>query len=378
MPQRERKKRVIISVYSDLVTDQRVHRQAVTLTESGYEVKLLGRKLKNTLSMEDRPYRVKRFTRLFEKGFLGYASYNKRLLLELLMSRADIFISNDLDTLLPNFIVSKLRGKILIYDSHEYFTEVPELTNRSFIKWFWLKIEKSIFPRLKNVMTVNQSIADIYSKKYGVPVKVVRNTPVRNTDSRPAEERSKWNLPLDKKLFLFQGAGINIDRGGEEAIDAISRVNDAALLFIGGGDVIESLKNKVKEMKLGGTVFFIPKQSMHELQRFTRMADFGLTLDKDSNLNYRYSLPNKLFDYIHAGIPVLASNLVEVRSIIERYEIGLIIHSSDAPALSEEMKEMMSDETRIDRWKNNLNIAAAELNWEKEKKFFLEVIEHAV
>lgn len=365
------RKKVIISVVSDLVTDQRVNRAALTLQSKGMEVILVGRSLKKSLPVDKRPYKTVRLKCWFEKGPLFYAVYNLRLLFYLLFNKADIYLSNDLDTLAANFIASRLKNVRLVYDSHEYFTEVPELVSRPFIRSIWLKIEQWIFPHLSDVMTVNDSIAGFYKAKYNVPVKVVRNLPFSADLSKPIMNRKQWGIPEEARVFLFQGAGINIDRGAEESIEAISLVPGAVLVFIGGGDVIQQLKNKVKSKGIEGKVFFIPKQPFNELIRFTRMADFGLTLDKSSNLNYKYSLPNKLFDYIQACLPVLATDLYEVKNIIEKYDVGLITSSCDPQILAGKMIDMMSDTARFARWKKNLKLAAAELCWEKEQQKFL-------
>ena len=366
-------KKVIISVVSDLVTDQRVNRAALTLHNHGMDVILIGRRLRKSLPLEERPYKIKRFKLWFEKGALFYASYNIRLFLFLLLNKADIYLANDLDTLPANFVASRLKNIKLVYDSHEYFTEVPELVNRPFIRFIWLKTEQWIFPRLKDVMTVNDSIAGFYKAKYNVPVKTIRNLPCAADISLPIVNRAGWGIPQKVKIFLFQGAGINIDRGAEESIDAISLVPGAVLVFIGGGDVIEKLKDIVANKGLTEKVFFIPKQPLKELIRFTRMADIGLTLDKDNNLNYKYSLPNKLFDYIQAQLPVLATNLPEVKKVVEKYDIGLITSSFDSKDISEKMIEIISNENRLGRWKKNLNLAATELCWEKEQFKFLEL-----
>jgi glycosyltransferase involved in cell wall biosynthesis len=356
---------VIISVISDLATDQRVNRAAMTLHRKGFDVLLVGRRLKHSLPAGDRPYKTKRFKLLFERGPLFYAAFNIRLFFFLFFKKSDILLANDLDTLLANYLVAKFRRVKLVYDSHEYFTEVPELTARPAVRSIWLFIERWIFPKLDRVMTVNASIAAIYRQQYGVGVRIVRNLPYRQGDL-PGENRKAWNLPEDQTIFLFQGAGINVDRGAEEAIEAIQQVDGAVLLFLGGGDVINRLKAQVAAGKASGKVFFIPRQPMNELIRFTTLADFGLTLDKDSNLNYRYSLPNKLFDYIQAGLPVLATDLAEVKKIVLDYDIGLITPSPEPHILAGKMREMMRDENRLARWKKNLNIAAAELCWEKE------------
>lgn len=371
-------RRVIISVVSDLVTDQRVHRTALALHSKGLIVTLVGRKLRSSLSMPDRPYQTKRFNLGIETGPLFYAFYNIRLFFFLLFSKADILVTNDLDTLLPNFIISRLKKSELFYDSHEYFTEVPELVSRPRIQKIWLTIEKFIFPKLKNVYTVNESIAAIYSKKYKVPVQVVRNLPFRPSEKSNKIRREDVGLPVDKKIFLFQGAGINVDRGAEEAIEAIAENENAALLFIGGGDVFKQLKEKVRSLKIEDKVFFIPKQPMEILYQYTSLADFGLTLDKDTNLNYRFSLPNKLFDYIQAGLPVLASDLPEVRKIVEHYNIGKITPSTSVADIAATMKQMISDAQQLALWKENLKIAAADLCWENEEKKLMQIFKDVI
>lgn len=365
--------RVIISVVSDLVTDQRVHRTALSLHGKGLNVMLVGRKKHDSAEMDARPYATRRFRLWAEKGPLFYAFFNIRLFFYLLFTRADILVTNDLDTLLPNFLISKIKGCKLYYDSHEYFTEVPELVSRPRVRAIWLRIEKWIFPKLKNVFTVNDSIASIYREKYNVDVKVVRNLPIRRHDSSPALKREDFNLPTDKTIFLFQGAGINIDRGAEEAIEAVALLDRAALLFIGGGDVVEELKKKVADKNLSGKIFFLPRQPMDQLHRYSKLADIGLTLDKDTNLNYRYSLPNKIFDYIQAGLPILASNLPEVAKIVEEYGIGHITPSHEPHILAEQMDSMMNNRQQLDSWRENLKLAAAELCWEREERKLLEI-----
>ncbi len=231
---------------------------------------------------------------------------------------------------------------------------------------------------MKNVFTVNESIASIYTEKYKVPVSVVRNLPFRFVSKSSTVTRESIGLPKDKKIFLFQGAGINIDRGAEEAIEAIAKTENVALLFIGGGDVLNQLKEKVKVMKIADKVFFLPKQPMEILYQYTSLADFGLTLDKDTNLNYRFSLPNKLFDYIQAGLPVLASDLTEVRKIIDQYKIGKIAPSTSVTDIAATMKQMISDDHQFVLWKENLKIAASELCWENEEKKLLKIFKDVI
>ncbi|HAA00815.1 MAG TPA: glycosyltransferase, partial [Flavobacteriales bacterium] len=108
----------------------------------------------------------------------------------------------------------------LVYDTHEYFTEVPELVNRPRVRRIWERIEERIFPKLEHIITVNESIADMYHKKYGKTIHVVRNIPSIKTGNEK-KSRQELHLPEDKTILIIQGAGINIDRGNEEMVMAM-------------------------------------------------------------------------------------------------------------------------------------------------------------
>ncbi len=372
-------KRVVISVTSDLSTDQRVRRAASALKDDGFEVVLVGRLLSNSLEINNLNYATKRFKLWFNKGPLFYANYNLRLFLFLLFIKADILLANDLDTLLPNYLVSVLRKKVLIYDNHEYFTGVPELVNRPVVKGIWKKIERWIFPRLKNVYTVNESIAGLYEDEYRVRVGVVRNVPeVMPISSQPKNvSRKQLDLPEDKFIIILQGNGINIQRGAEEAVEAMKNVN-ALLLIAGNGDVIEQLKSMVKEFGLTEKVIFKSRMPYHQLVQYTQCADLGLTLDKNTNINYRYSLPNKLFDYIQCRVPILASELVEVKKVIDGYVIGTCISKVTPEEISTRINQIMNNPNLLRQWHINLDKAASELNWEREKHILLQIVRNAI
>jgi glycosyltransferase involved in cell wall biosynthesis len=183
----------------------------------------------------------------------------------------------------------------------------------------------------------------------------------------------KTEIPLqlqaysDRHLVILQGAGINIQRGAEEAVLAMKYIDNTVLLIIGSGDIIGILKQLVLDENLSDKVVFIPRQPYNELMAYTSVADIGLTLDKDTNINYRFSLPNKLFDYIHAGIPVLASPLPEIKKIIDQYEIGLLIDNHDPIHIASKIKFMLEINSK-EKLKGNLEKAASELNWENEEE----------
>ena len=366
--------KAIVSVINDLSTDQRVHKVCTTLHKLGYDVTLVGRKQRKSLPLTKRDYYTTRMFLLFEQGPLFYAEYQLRLFFYLLFHKAGALVSNDLDTLLPNYLISKIKSSHIVYDSHELFCEVPELQSRPVKKKIWKRIERWIFPKLKNVFTVNDSIAKMYSDEYKVNLHVLRNVPLLSAQKNIHEQsKTELSLPVDKKIIVLQGAGINIHRGAEEAVQAMQYVNNAVLIIIGGGDVIAILKQMIIDLKLADKVKFIGKVPFEKLLQYTRHADLGLTLDKDTNINYRYSLPNKLFDYIHAGVPVLSSDLVEIKKIITQYNIGDCIDGHDPKHIADKINKILSDETLLQTWKKNCVIAAGDLNWEKEEEQLINV-----
>ena len=274
-------------------------------------------------------------------------------------------VANDLDTLLPNYLVSKLKRNKLVYDSHEYFTEVPELISRPKVRAVWESIERFIFPRLKFVSTVNHSIAEKYKEKYGIPLKVVRNV---SPLWKPTHIRSKKELgiPEGKHILIMQGAGLNIDRGVEEAIRMMPFLENAVLIIVGNGDIIPEMKKLVEAEKWQDLVLFFGKRPYAELLQFTQHADLGLSFDQPTNPNYLFSLPNKIFDYIHTSTPVICSDLVEVSKLIKSYQVGEVVTNFDTKLLALQIQTVLDNPELMEQWKTNCKIAASKENWEVE------------
>lgn len=359
--------KIIVTVSNDLSTDQRVRKMCNTLHKMGYEIVLLGRLRRNSLPI-DRPYEVKRFKLWFDKGGLFYANLNIRLFFFLLFAKYDRIHANDLDTLLPAYFTSKLRKKTLVYDTHEIFTEVPEIQGR-WVKKVWLRIEGSIFPKLNKILTVNRSIADFYGKRFSKDVKVIRNIPEKQNASF-TQTRADLKLPENKFIVIAQGSGINVDRGNEELLLSIKNLKDVYLLFVGSGDAIPGLKRLSYENGMETKVRFIDRMPYDEMIQYTANADLGISLDKPNNLNYLYSLPNKIFDYISAGIPILASDLPEVANIVNTYKVGHVIDEISPNAIAKGIEDLRS--IGKDNWKEALKTASEDLTWEKEAKVLAE------
>ncbi|MDD4971806.1 MAG: glycosyltransferase [Paludibacter sp.] len=365
-------KTAIVCVTNDLSTDQRVHKTCMTLQKCGYWVKETGRLLPESLPLE-RPYFTVRKKLWFRTGPQFYAEFNIRLFLYLMTAHVDLIVSNDLDTLPAAFMAATLRGKRIIYDTHEYFTETPELVNRKLTQTIWKKLEDYFFPKLTDILTVNSSIAKLYGDKYHKTIAVSRNIPPTFAPER-LKSRTELELPVGKRILILQGTGINVERGAEEAVLAMQYLDNAVLLVVGSGDVFPTLHKIIKENNLHEKVIFKPKMPFAELRQYTMNSDLGLAIDKDTNLNYHFSLPNKLFDYIHSGIPTLSSGLIELKQIIDQYDIGYYIQNHDPKHIASVISGIFSDEIRYNTVKQNTVKAKEELCWEKEEKVLMGVI----
>lgn len=330
-----RSRHIIMAVTNDLVTDQRVDRSCRALTEAGYRVTLVGRRLCSGVALAPLPYRTERMRLLFRRSALFYGEYNLRLFLRLFFSRADAFYANDTDTLLACCWAARLRRKKLIFDAHELFPEVPELVNRPKVRKVWCWVERQCLPHVDMAFTVCQSVAEEYASRYGVEMSVVRNLPdwskeeIRGND---ASENAADAITLPPRTILYQGA-VNVGRGVQELIDAMEFLPECHFVVAGNGDLLDALRQYAQEKPWHDRVTFLGRVVPQRLRALTVQATLGVCLLEDLGLNYRYALPNRIADFAQAGVPMLATDFCEIRRIIEAYHIGTL--TQPCPAVKE-------------------------------------------
>ncbi len=376
----KKNKQIILAVTNDLSTDQRVHKVAETIKKTGFSPMLVGRQLKTSEELSERSYTTKRFRLLFNKGPIFYANYNIRLFFFLLFKKSGVFVANDLDTLPACYFAYRLKkifgNKIikLVYDSHELFTEVPELNGRNFVKKTWLFLEKLILPKIKNSYTVCQSIATHYQKKYGIKMHIVSNFPFYN-DLIPNNKILGINLPENKKIILYQGA-LNIGRGIEHVIKIMDKIDDVIFVIAGKGDIENDLKKLVNKNQLNDKVIFTGAIPLEQLSELTKKADLGLVLQENLSLSYRYVLPNRLFDFMKAETPILASNLPELNKIVSKEKIGLLVEGFEPNELLNKINELLFNENLITEIKSNLAKCNKNYSWESQEKMLTEFYEN--
>ncbi len=352
-------KKITLVVISDLVTDQRVHKIATTLSRNGYQVTVIGREKKDSLALpQGLDYVAKRFQCFFQKGKLFYIEFQIRLFFILLFKNAfDIVHANDLDTLLPAFLASKLKRKKIAYDSHEYFTQTPELIHRPITRKIWENLEKILLPKLKYALTVNDILAHIYSEKYGIHFQAIYNVPFYQ--ETPI-------LPKYNKILIYQGA-LNLGRGIELMIDAMQFLPNWELWIIGNGDIEIDLKEKAKNYKNIKFLGVIPHKV---LRNYTLQATLGLSLEEDLGENYRVATPNKVFDYIQAIVPVIVSDLPGLNSILQTYTVGEILKTRTPEALATLVMNM-TEPSKYYQLQQNCYEAAKFYCWENQEKILV-------
>ena len=357
-------KKLVFTVTNDLNYDQRMQRICGSLADAGYDVLLVGRKLKTSLPLSKKNYDQQRLICWFNKGKLFYSEFNIRLFFFLLFKKMDCICAIDLDTILPCYYISKLKGVKRVYDAHEYFSQLDEVVSRPSIYRFWKKIEKRMIPKFKNAYTVCDSLAEEFRKNYNAKYKVIRNVPllVESNEQMRSED-----------VILYQGA-VNKGRGLEKLALAMKYVN-AVLWVCGNGNFMEEMRSVVQENDLSGKVIFFGMLPPDELKKRTAQAYVAVNPFERTGLNQYLSLSNKFFDYIHAGIPQVTMNYPEYKKINDQFKIAELIDDLDPENIAKAINRLINNKELYFQLKQNCLLARQKLNWQKEKDRLLNFYE---
>ena len=364
---------IICTVTNDLTYDQRMIRICSSLAQQGYAVKLVGRKLKTSSTLDSKPFSQKRLVCFFSKGFLFYAEYNLRLFIWLLFQKADCICAIDLDTILPCLFASKLKNTKRVYDAHELFCEMKEIVTRPSRYKVWKWIERYTVPPFKHGYTVCEPIADEFENMYGVKYEVVRNVPAKHGE-KAQDTRNKENREQPSTFFLYQGA-VNEGRSFETLIPAMKHVS-APLRIYGDGNFLPQTAQLIQQQQLQEQVLLKGKRTPQELRAITSQAYAGITLFENNGRSNYLSLANRFFDYIQAGIPQLCVNYPAYRAINDQYDIALLIPDTSEDAIATGLNLLLTDAVLYERLKQNCQKAAEQLNWQQEEKILISFYKH--
>lgn len=350
-------KKLIFTVTNDLTYDQRMIRICGSLARAGYEVVLVGVRRPDSRPLADAPYRQKRLPVFFRKGKLFYAEYNLRLFFRLLFTPMDLICAIDLDTILPCRLVSGLKRIPRVYDAHELFCEMKEVVTRPAVYKIWKRIERLCVPAFAHGYTVNGIIAAEFNRMYGVQYEVIRSIALLE-DFVPPERKERF--------IIYQG-GVNEGRCFETLIPAMRQVN-ARLLVCGDGNFMDQARRLVQQYGLEEKVIFKGKLPPDELRQLTRQAWIGITLFDDTGKSNYYSLANRFFDYIHAGIPQLCMDYPAYRELNNLHEVAVLIKDPGTENIALSLNSLLSDETTWRRLAHHCQKAKQSFNWQEEEK----------
>jgi len=357
--------KILLTVTNDLTYDQRMQRICTSLANAGYDADLIGRKLSGSKPLRDFPFQQKRLFCFFKKGKFFYLEYNIRLFFYLLFAKTDAICAIDLDTILAAFFVSKIRRKPLIYDAHEYFTEVPEVVDRPRIQRVWERIARLTIPRTPYAYTVCESLAEIFEQQYGTAFEVIRNAPKK----RETVDVGRWTTDEGRGevIILYQGA-LNEGRGIEQSIEAMCEIDNAVLWLVGEGDLSKKMRDLAEKLEVTDRVRFLGYVEPADLQQLTPQATVGLNLLENKGLSYYYSLSNKFLDYIQAGVPSINMNFPEVQKIVEQYEVALTLDRLETPLVVAAIQRLLNDKKLYNHIQLECKKAAQIYIWEVEEK----------
>jgi glycosyltransferase involved in cell wall biosynthesis len=350
-------KHLYFTVTNDLSFDQRMHRICGSLAHAGYTVTLVGRKLKSSLPLQEKNFQQVRISCIFSKGMAFYAEYNIRLLFFLLGKKMDVICAIDLDTILPCLLASRLKKIKRIYDAHEYFTELKEVRTRKTVKFFWSTVEKIALPHFRKGYTVSQGLADAFKARYGIELLLIRNMPVlKETPSIDQKE---------EKYLYYQGA-VNEARAFEYLIPAMKTI-PYKLMICGDGNFMAQLKELVKNNQVEDKVEMKGMLLPASLLPLAVQATLGMGLAEKEGLNQYMALPNKFFDYMHAGLPQLAMNYPEYKKINDQFEVAVLIDDLDPVNISNTINKIMMDKEKLAVMRKNCMEAREIFCWEAEE-----------
>lgn len=352
--------RIIFTVTNDLTYDQRMARICSSLSDAGYDVLLIGRKLPKSLPLKKTSYSQKRLRCFFQKGPAFYTEYNFRLFVYLLFQKCKLICAIDLDTIVPCLLMSRLKNTKRIYDAHELFCEMKEIVSRPRVYRIWKLIERNTVPAFQLGYTVNGIIADEFRRLYKVHYEVISNMPIPYDLSIPHKQ---------EKYILYQGA-VNEGRCFETLIPAMKDV-DARLIICGDGNFMEQAKNLCRLLSMEDKIVFTGSIVPDELKSFTINAYLGVTLFDDTGLSNFYSLANRFFDYMNAGVPQVCVDYPVYREIVKDHPFAMLIPDTSSQTITEALNKLLHDQELYDNLQRHCLEARKLLNWKQEEKKLL-------
>ena len=310
-------------------------------------------------------------------GVMAWARFARAALRATCEEPADIVLAHDLNTLPVAALAARRLGARLLYDSHEVFAELP--VHSRLARRRWLVIERALLPKVESMWMSSPGHAEVFAANHGVPVPpVIINVPSLDPNPRAAgvpDLHAELDLDPGLAIVLYIG-GVYPHRPLRMVVDAVHPLEDCAAVIMGPGlpSYLDELRGRADELGIAQRVRIASAVPIADVVRYAAAADVGIIPFLNTSLNNFHGLPNKVFEYIAAGTPVVASDFPQLRAVIDRHQVGRTFDPDQPGALTEAIQWVLGDPERLAAWRANAAIAARQLNWEVESRRLLEIV----
>jgi glycosyltransferase involved in cell wall biosynthesis len=370
------KKTATIAFLGNINYDTRCLNLFNSLEQKGYDVNFIGF---DWLTENFSTQKGRKTIYKLRKGYLSltyYFNFIYKLKWNLFRSKASLFFAEDIYTLPFVVIFAKMKKAKVIYDSRELFGHLAGLKNRKIIQRILKWIEIKFITRVDHIIVTGTMDEEYIYDEYGLDNTIVlRNLPVYSKPEKKINLKDKLYIRADKKILIYQGM-IHQGRGLHPIFNVLKNLPNCVLVILGSGEYEEYYKDLADEMNLHSQVFFLGKVPQNELLNYTAAADVGLSIIENISLSYHYALPNKLFEYIMAEVPVIVSKLPQMMEIVIEFSVGEVVDLDNEDELINKINILIEDEELYSTYKTNCMSASEELNWENEIDTLFNVFEN--
>lgn len=382
-------KRVHMLVWNSFVHDARVRNEAITLIQAGYNVCVHALHLPGVTPVHEvtadgievvrygKKQVLKQAKKKSQTGviarplnilmqILSRLGTHAQILWALVRAKPNVIHAHDVDMLSTAWLASVFSRCALVYDAHEIGTGREGYAGLRKIVGC---IEQFLMPKAQGLITTTDMRAKFFSRVYGVKRPLVLQNRPRLQKQLLASNTIRETLKLDEPwpIVIYQG-GLQAGRGLELLLRTAAETKDAYYVFVGSGVLLDTLQNIVKELQLEKRIHFIPAVPLEDLPSYTASADIGIQPILNTCLNHYTTDSNKLFEYVQAGLPIITSNLPEIRKVVQAYDLGLLVEEDNQPALIEALNTLIQGESLRNYYAEKSSRAALSLNWENQEQ----------
>lgn len=370
-------RKILIVFLGNIAHDSRSFKMYNSFIDLGYDVKVLCARGPNESILESQDV-VYIALKNYKRAIAKILAFYLKSIFFIPKLHADIIIASDFFSLPIAWLISKMRKSKLIYDSREFYSSLASLHGRRLKQQLIIKLEKFFASKCNAILTVNHSIYEMLSTKfYNIKIQILRNLPHKKNQSKIFALPSNLFAPNDT-LLVYLGL-FHPGRGLKLYFDIIEKLttelSSVKLLLIGKGELKWEIEKEIKDRKLENFVFIFGPYAPDQYILFPKVRKLiGLCIIEPLSTSYIFSLPNKIFEYMQHQIPFVASDFPEIRKVVEKYKVGILVNPEDFENILKAIKELIENDALYDKLKENCKMALNELNWEEEFKKLHEFI----